>query len=210
MKQEWRKIPGVPIQYEVSNIGQIRVVPYVDRRGWRRSGKVLSPKDAQIFLTIDGKRKWFALAALVLRAFVGPPINGGYLARHLDDDRSNNNLKNLAWGTDQDNHNDAVKNGANFISYGHAEKPHSEETKRKMSLARRGKPTGHKMTEEHKKAMWRGYRKMFPEKKLSTQELCLCGCGEFALSGNRFIHGHCGRVTFKKIAKNRVGKSRQW
>lgn len=40
---------------------------------------------------------------MVLLAFVGQPPKGKPLALHLDDDKQNNHLDNLQWGSPQDN-----------------------------------------------------------------------------------------------------------
>lgn len=40
--------------------------------------------------------------------------NNDPIVRHLDDDKENNDLSNLAWGTQLDNHMDCVRNG-NYI-----------------------------------------------------------------------------------------------
>lgn len=174
-------------RYEVSNLGRVRTLPYIDGRGFNRPLRILKYSDAQISLM----GKCYPVAALILRAFIGLPPEGKYLARHLDDDRNNNNLNNLAWGNDQDNHNDAVRNGRSFVSLGNLGKPHTEETKRKIGL-KSSRPTGRKMSEDHKKAIWEGYRKKFPE-KVKRKKLCKCGCGRFTKPGNTFIHGHTGR-----------------
>ena len=47
---------------------------------------------------------------LVLTAHNRPPKKGE-VARHLDDDPTNNHISNLAWGTAQDNSDDMVRNG---------------------------------------------------------------------------------------------------
>jgi hypothetical protein len=52
-------------------------------------------------------RKLYVHRAVML-AF-GPPGDG--LVRHLDDDPANNRIDNLAWGTHQDNSEDAARNG---------------------------------------------------------------------------------------------------
>lgn len=59
---------------------------------------------------ITGKRHYRRVHYLVLEAFVGsrPP---GLLACHKDDNKQNNRLSNLYWGTEQENHEDAKKNG---------------------------------------------------------------------------------------------------
>jgi hypothetical protein len=208
MRAEWRKVPGLPWYYEVNKQGKIRSLARIDRRGWKIKTRILAAHDAEVSLTHeDGKHRCYPLAALVLKAFIGPPPAGCYLARHLDDNRGNNNLDNLAWGNDQDNHDDAVRNGASFISYGHKGHTHSEETKKLMSKMRKGIPTGRKMSEAHKQALLQGFRKKFPIKNIS---LCQCGCKENAPPGKKFIHGHAGRLNFLKINKARIGKARTW
>lgn len=185
----WKKVPVLPEYYEVSNLGRIRSLPYVDARGWRRSLKILKYSDAQVSI----RHKWYAVAALILRAFVGPPPEElrRPVARHLDDNRENNEVGNLAWGSDQDNSNDALRNGRNFASFGHLGKPHSEETKKLISSLKKGVPTGRKMSASHKKVIWEGYRRRFPS-RVKRSKLCRCGCGTFTKPGNTYIHGHTG------------------
>jgi hypothetical protein len=48
---------------------------------------------------------------LICEAFHGPAPEGMRLVRHLDGDKPNNRADNLAWGTDLDNHLDAVGHG---------------------------------------------------------------------------------------------------
>jgi HNH endonuclease/NUMOD4 motif len=212
MREVWKKIDydGVPDYYEVSNFGGVRSLAYVDRRGWRRKPYLFKFSNAEVGLTLEnGTTRSFAVAQLVLLAFEGPPQPGQYLARHLDDDRTNNYLSNLAWGTDSDNHADAIRNGRSFVSYGHLGKTHSEATKQHLRNLRLGKPTGRKMTDAHKAAIQAGYRKKFPEKiKIATS--CMCGCGNLAKAGSKFIHGHAGISRFRKIATDRIGKPRAW
>lgn len=50
---------------------------------------------------------------LIAQAFV-PNENNYSIVRHLDDDPSNNEIENLAWGTQKDNHADAVRNGTSY------------------------------------------------------------------------------------------------
>lgn len=169
MREIWKPIKqdGLPSHYQISDHGRIRSLPYVDRRGWKRKLYYHKYTDAQLLLRcIDGKSRSFSVGALVLKTFIGPPGKGQYLARHLNDDRTNNNVSNLAWGNDANNHADALKNGANFISYGHLGKKHSETTKQILREQRLGKSTGRKITSEHKAALLAGYRKKFPEKQL--------------------------------------------
>jgi hypothetical protein len=49
---------------------------------------------------------------LILLAFVGPRPEG-CVTRHLDDDKANNRLGNLCYGTSTENNYDMVRNGKN-------------------------------------------------------------------------------------------------
>jgi hypothetical protein len=114
LDEEWRNIPEFPDRFEVSNLGRVRRQPYIDVKGGHRKEKIYKCKDARVGLLIDGKQIEYAVAYLVLITFVGPPPfeygRGRCVARHLDDDRSNSKVANLAWGTTRDNSQDAVRN----------------------------------------------------------------------------------------------------
>ena len=51
---------------------------------------------------------------LIAKAFI-PNENNYPIVRHLDDDPSNNDIENLAWGTQKDNHADSVRNGTSYV-----------------------------------------------------------------------------------------------
>lgn len=61
----------------------------------------------------DGVKKVRAVQQLVLEAFVGPCPPGMTEALHNDDDKSNNWIGNLRWGTHADNMQDMIRNGNN-------------------------------------------------------------------------------------------------
>lgn len=191
LEERWRSVPGLPERYQVSDWGRVRTLAFIDGRGFSRPLRFLRTSNAEFNPVIEGRKVWRPLAACVLLAFVGPPPEGSRLARHLDDDRANNRLENLAWGTDADNNADARRNGANFATYGHAGKRHSEETKAKLRALRLGKPHGRKMSEAHRKAITEGYRKRFPEKQKISRP-CQCGCGKLTKPGRTHMHGHSG------------------
>lgn len=59
----------------------------------------------------SGRRSWCVkVGRLVVEAFIGPKPPG-QVVRHMDDDRSNNALENLRYGTVADNAADARRNG---------------------------------------------------------------------------------------------------
>lgn len=118
MRKKWKDVVGYEGLYCVSNVGHLRSYPRMVRgRGvglHRAGGRFIRPSQAgTVALSRAGKVKYFRIAQLVLRAFVGPPPSPQQNnARHLDDITSNNNLDNLAWGTAGDNYEDAVRNGS--------------------------------------------------------------------------------------------------
>lgn len=91
---QWRPTPGIP-GYEVSEDGDVRFAS--TQRILERTGGRPSLCGVQV-------------SRLVCEAFNGPPFPGA-LCRHLNDNPSDNRSKNLAWGTAQDNTDDAIRNG---------------------------------------------------------------------------------------------------
>lgn len=111
MAEEWVDIPGYEGCYQVSSHGQVRSLP----RPYRNSTKILKLRPnkkgyLRVALCKDGKCKDYKVHRLVLTSFVGP-CPEGMIGLHWDDDRTNNHLNNLRWGTFSDNQNDAVRNG---------------------------------------------------------------------------------------------------
>ncbi len=161
--EEWRPIPieGLEV-YEVSNFGRVKRKACIGqkgvfgRQGFSYSEHLIVPTDAQLNLYCKGKSKWFSLAALVLRAFVGPPPDGYRLSRHLDDNRNNNHVSNLAWGDDQLNCLDAVRNGSyrNFKGWNH-----TKESKAKIGANTTKSLKGRPLSEEHKVNIGKGHWK---------------------------------------------------
>lgn len=94
----WRTVPGYPA-YEVSLEGVVR-----RRQGFRcrRAPRVLAPfiranGYAQIVLHQDGGRRRFGVHQLVALAFLGPKPSPLHQVAHLDGQRLNNHVSNLAW-----------------------------------------------------------------------------------------------------------------
>lgn len=78
---------------------------------WRR---LRTPPDnygyAQVNINLLGKRSHFLVHRLVMLTFVGPKPSG-LCIRHLNGDRSDNRLVNLAYGTYQENAEDTIRHG---------------------------------------------------------------------------------------------------
>lgn len=119
--EQWKDIPGYEGRYQASDQGNIRSMPRQTsgvRMGTTCSinlaGKVLKPhyrgREGRKYVVITIDRTSYSVHRLVLMAFKGMPSKGE-IARHLNDDHTDNRLVNLAWGTQGDNHRDAVVNG---------------------------------------------------------------------------------------------------
>jgi hypothetical protein len=109
----WKPVLGFEGFYEVSTLGRVRSLP---RQA--TPGKVLKPKVSfkgyhTINTSVNQKRKTMKISRMVLSAFVGdqPTLE----ARHLDGNKDNNTLANLAWGTRSENEQDKVLHGTVLI-----------------------------------------------------------------------------------------------
>lgn len=108
-KEIWKKIEGTKSHF-VSDLGRIKCT-----RG--NKDKILKTwwgDEDSIYHyfkpTINGKRKRLNVHTAVLEAFIcNRPI--GMEARHLDGDKHNNSLKNLKWGTKDENIRDQISHG---------------------------------------------------------------------------------------------------
>lgn len=111
----WAGIPGHP-HYQVSSFGRARSLDRVvehARFGKRvmYRGKILSAgkrnKDGYIVVVLrkDKKSTSYNLHRLVAKAFLPNPKNLP-MVRHLDENKTNNAVSNLAWGTAVDNYDD--------------------------------------------------------------------------------------------------------
>lgn len=129
MPEQWRVIEAWP-NYEVSDLGQVRSMPRE-----RTAGGVLRPQANKagywhVALCADGVVKRVRIHKLVLEAFVGP-CPEGQEARHLDDNRDDNRLANLVWGTRRENRADLRRTG------GFAQRPRARRAGGQQSHCRR-------------------------------------------------------------------------
>lgn len=62
-------------------------------------------------LSVDGKRTRLAVHRLVARAFLGPKPSPRHEIRHLNGDKTDNSVENLAWGTGKENAADRARHG---------------------------------------------------------------------------------------------------
>lgn len=102
---QWHDVPNHP-GYQVTKTGRMRSIDRYNTRGQWIKGK-------------EQKTIKKYVARWILMTFDRMP-EPEEMALHWDDDRSNNRLSNLRWGTARDNALDAVRNG--IISAGSAVK----------------------------------------------------------------------------------------
>lgn len=110
---EWRAIFQEP-SHEVSETGLVRRRWDGAGRGGRqfKKGRLLAIRlDGYGYRVVTINGRPYRVHRLMCEAFVGPPPFEGAVARHLNDVKTDNEISNLAWGTNADNHADAVRNG---------------------------------------------------------------------------------------------------
>lgn len=115
IKEVWRPIPGYE-GYEASNLGRIRSVfrwvKYPKGHSVWYAGKVLKP--GTIGKGYRGvvlpPQRMCRVHQLVMLTFVGP-CPEGFEVRHLNNNRSDNRLSNLCYGTPKQNQADRLVHG---------------------------------------------------------------------------------------------------
>lgn len=91
--------------YEISTLGNCR------RIGQKTLlAKEMTRKYVRYCLRVNGRRKKLFAHRMVLLAHVGPRPEG-HVTRHLDGVPTNNNVKNLVWGTYKENTADMARHG---------------------------------------------------------------------------------------------------
>ncbi len=109
------QIPGYP-RYCISENGAILSVCKRGKAGpWGDARKLVPTIDSRGYLAVSlcrvGHRpRKIKVHILALIAFVGPRP-GGMECRHLDGNKMNNHVSNLAWGTTTENRHDRILHG---------------------------------------------------------------------------------------------------
>lgn len=116
--EQWRPVVGYEGLYEVSSHGRVRSVTRIvlRRNGNPQTVKGMPRKPVcntygyfAVVLSSPQKRETKSIHVLVLSAFVGPA--NGLHCRHLDGNKLNNHLSNLAYGTRKENEADKLRHG---------------------------------------------------------------------------------------------------
>jgi hypothetical protein len=101
--------------FEVKNGQQVEAKESLNKDGY-----------LEIFFIQNGKRKRTHKHRAICAAFNGAPPSKESLARHLDDNKLNNSIKNLKWGSAMDNQVDARNNWNKRSNTGHWNSKFSE------------------------------------------------------------------------------------
>ena len=99
INEQWLPVP-FDDRYSVSSLGRVR--------GPRKMLKLMPKRANYLKVGIGGIQ--YYVHHLVALTFIGPKPEG-YMVLHRDDDRSNNSVNNLYYGTPADNAADRVANG---------------------------------------------------------------------------------------------------
>jgi len=105
--ETWRPIPGFEGRYEVSDLGRV----------WTHvSNRLMKPSlDSSGRPAVCIAHRALRVHRLVAAAFLGPCPEGQEV-RHLNGDRTDNRLSNLAYGTHQENVADAFRHGTHYMA----------------------------------------------------------------------------------------------
>jgi hypothetical protein len=148
---EWRVIAQNP-KLEISSDGEVREIATGKMRTITTSGG----RYKRVWVCTDRSGS-SSLHRLLAIAFIPNPENLP-MVRHLDDDRYNNALDNLAWGTSTDNHLDAVRNGHNWAaSKTHCKNGHPFEGDNLVLIPVKGSTAVHRKCRECHRAVTRRF-----------------------------------------------------
>ena len=108
MAENWKRHPYWNA-YEISDLGRVKRIA---RAQGGVVGKILKPsiRYGYFVVWLNPGHKQRGIHQLVLETFVGLPKNDE-VCRHLNGIKADNFLKNLKWGTPQENYADSVSHG---------------------------------------------------------------------------------------------------
>lgn len=103
MEEIWKSIKEWEGMYDISSKGRVRSIKRTDARGHLVSGRIMRlVKTRGDYLTVKlsdaktNRTKRYIVSRLVAEAFIPNPLNLPQV-NHKDENRQNNNIKNLEW-----------------------------------------------------------------------------------------------------------------
>ena len=109
-------------EYEVTEDGRVFSISH----NWRGYGRreLIQYKDPDgypcVRLTMGGKRKRYPVHGLVASIFLGEKPSRFHQVRHLNGNKTDNRVTNLAWGTAKENALDRNKHGRTSCGVSHS------------------------------------------------------------------------------------------
>lgn len=116
MEEIWKDIEGYEGLYQVSNLGRVKRIMFINNKTIKPSNKVLScnkkDKSGYVCVTLwkDGTRKYDRMHRIVAKTFI-PNIDNKPVINHKDGNKANNCVENLEWVTYKENTHHALKTG---------------------------------------------------------------------------------------------------
>lgn len=213
----WKDIPEYKGLYQVSNFGRVkslaRIIIYKDGRKKTVPERILKPRKGGnndylcVSLWINNKGNNCFVHRLVAQCFL-EPIEGKDIVNHKDENKQNNHVSNLEFCNQS--YNVHYGNGIERNRNKHKSKKVSEETRKKMSEQRKGKPK-YKIRipiiqldlQENFIREWDSATTASKELNLNKTSICMCCKGkQNQCGGHKWVYKSDYKPTYTQLELN--------